>query len=224
MRAVTAMAALLAAQMLLPCVASAQRDCDGTGICRSFIPGENLPTIQAQQTFVWCWAATTQALFRYYGYDVSQQEIVARAFGTITVSTASPATMLRILNSNYTAADGRHFSVRTSRHFDSMSWLIGDPTTASLQTGLTSPEIFESLANERPVFYGDLNHAMLLVGAVHQGPVPLWGQSWVLDPTPVSPFPPGPITMPGGRAVGLRALQPVEMNAFFAALVQVSPM
>lgn len=36
----------------------------------------------SQQTQMWCWAACIEMVFRYHGVNVSQQDIVARTYGT----------------------------------------------------------------------------------------------------------------------------------------------
>jgi hypothetical protein len=56
---------------------NAAQQCNPNGLCNYFIPPDKLPHIQAQQTMVWCWAASAQAIFRYYGHDVPQPVIVA---------------------------------------------------------------------------------------------------------------------------------------------------
>src|SRR4051812_29317957 len=50
--------------------------CDPNGVCSSTIDWRRT-SISVQQTDVWCWAAAAQTIFRFYGYDVSQADIVA---------------------------------------------------------------------------------------------------------------------------------------------------
>jgi hypothetical protein len=195
------------------------------GVCDSYIPQNKLPFVEAQQTNVWCWAAAAQVIFKYYGYDVSQATIVNRGYGTTNppITTGAPIAMLRTMNTTYVDNNGNKFTVRTKKHHDKYSWLVGDPWTASLQTGVTLAEIHAELDNERPVFYGSQTHAMVLVGSRHFNQNPMVG--WVLDPAPAYPqfLPPGPITMPGVQSIGLRPLSQPEMQAYFIALVEVTP-
>jgi hypothetical protein len=225
MRRLFAGPVLLLAIALASAPGLAARDCDYFGNCNSYIPHQRLPSIAAQQTMVWCWAAAAQALFRYHGYEVSQQRIVMQGYGSLVVSTGSPAAVLRTLNTEYVdERDGRRFRVRTTKHVDAFSWLAGDPWTASLQTGLSNSEIFESLRQEKPVFYGSQSHAMVLVAAGHRGDMPFPNQSWVLDPAPAIQVPfAGPITDPRIPAIGIRPLMLHEMAAYFVALVDVRP-
>ena len=51
-----------------------------------------------QQTPVWCWAATIQMSLKYYGFDISQQEIVARTFGQVIPTTGNWMQMTNNLN------------------------------------------------------------------------------------------------------------------------------
>jgi len=200
--------------------AIAAQQCMPNGVCTYFIPREKLPPITAQQTMVWCWAASAQTIFRYYGHDIQQEEIVQAAFGTVEISTAPPDVIVKMLNRTYTDASGRTFKVSTPRYSDSYGIMPGNIQTQYVQPGFSNAEIFNELSAERPVFYADGPHAMVLIGGTAMQGMPISG--WVMDPAPmVSTFGLGPITPPGTPAVGVRQLQPNEMHAFFAAKVVV---
>jgi len=136
--------------------------------------------------------------------------------------------MLRTLNHDYVAKNGKKFRARTTSHHDAYSWMMGDAFAASLvKAQLTNQIIYNELANERPVFYASTNHAMALVGASFAGVLtghyqPIAG--FVLDPAPAIVVAPGPITLPGVPARGLRQLAAHEMTSFFAAAVEVTPL
>lgn len=194
------------------------------GLCDSYIPAERLPTIQAQQTIVWCWAASAQIIFKYYGFDVSQKDIVVKGYGNAVINTGAPWAMLKTLNAEYTAIDGRHFRVRTVKHHDAYSWLTRDVATARLQTGLTVRDIHNELRQGRPVFYASQAHAMVLVASRHntdKNETPAYAA--VLDPAPAYQVDPGPITNPSVPAKGLRWLEWSEMTSLFTATVEVTP-
>ena len=91
---------------------------------------------------------------------------------------------------------------------------------AFMQPGLTNSEIFSELSAERPVFYADGPHAMMLVAGQSFNGNPVAG--WVLDPAPAIPGGMGPFTIPGVPAVGLRALMPNELHGYFIATVNVT--
>jgi hypothetical protein len=129
--------------------------------------------------------------------------------------------MLRTLNADYIDNSGKKFRVRVKKYHDAFSWRVGDFGTASMQTGLPLPEIYQELDAERPLFYASSTHAMVLVSARHTPWGPIDG--WVLDPAPSVNLPgSGPITDPRIPAVGLRRLAPQEMTAWFIATVEVT--
>ncbi len=43
---------------------------------------QNFRYSQAQRNSNWCWAASIQMIFNYYGVDIAQEDIVARSYGT----------------------------------------------------------------------------------------------------------------------------------------------
>jgi hypothetical protein len=52
----------------------------------------------AQETEVWCWAASVQMILNYYGLSVTQAEVVSRIFGGPAVTTASDSVISAALN------------------------------------------------------------------------------------------------------------------------------
>ena len=192
-------------------------------LCLIAIPQRHLPQIQAQQTNVWCWAASAQAIFRFYGFDVPQSTIVKRGYNTSQplITTGAPFAMLRTMNTEYTDKGGQHFTARIKKYYDAYSWK-GNQYFASMASGLSWPEIYSELQNNHPIFYGDQNHAMVLIGIVmnlrHPQDAPLAG--FVLDPAPdprlTLPF--SPITAPGVPAVGFRELKSNEKWWFMATV------
>jgi len=172
-------------------------------LCDSYIPsGQQLQIngparyqepVSAQEGCLWCWAATAQAIFRYYGYDVSQAEIVRKGYGRYVVFNrfgqprgdlpGLPRVMLKALNATYIDRDGRLFRVTTPKYYDVFSLLNRDVATACYQSGLTIDEIIQELREERPVFYATRTHAMVLVGIRHTLDETPRGYE-VLDPAP----------------------------------------
>jgi hypothetical protein len=127
------------------------------------------------------------------------------------------------MNAQYTDTSGKRFSTRTKAYYDAYSW-AGNEYLASMQSGLTWSQVYNELENNRPIFYGDQNHAMVLIGVVKNSrrgqDAPLAG--FVLDPAPASVpglnLPSGPITMPGVPAVGFRELNRDERWWFMATV------
>src|SRR5690348_17365423 len=51
-----------------------------------------------QHASEWCWAACIQAVFSYYGHEVSQERIVKESWGDIVNMPGSPSLIMRALN------------------------------------------------------------------------------------------------------------------------------
>jgi uncharacterized protein (TIGR03437 family) len=179
---------------------AAAKFCQGTA-CRVYISKQLVPVI-AQQTPVWCWAASLSMLFGYYGHPVQQDRIVERYFVLPLPVTGSPLVMKDALNSTWTDDTGKMFQV-TSAVTDLYSGL-------ALQ--VTNADVVNALANEKPVYYGDDTHAMILVQVDYfDNPPPLQPTivaGWVIDPWPLS--------------LGFRQLQPNELSARFLAVSTVT--
>ncbi len=195
------------------------RTCDTAGDCTYFVKYAQLPKVTAQQTIVWCWAASAQTIFSFYRHAVSQTTIVEKAYGNAAVATGRPDAMLKMFNTSYTDAAGATFKVSTPKYFDRLGMLDGTAMMGMGQPNLSNENIFDDLGNDHPVFYADCQHAMAMVGAEAVNGKPV--RAWVLDPAPTQPVGIGPIVAPGVPAVGLRTLSSQEMQGFFAAEVVV---
>lgn len=184
---------------LLAGPASAKRECDAFGFCRAYLsrrPVEPIP----QETPVWCWAASLSMLFGYYDYPVDQASIVTRYFGLPVITTGPPWVLRSALNAEWSDSRGKRFRV-SSRISDYYS---GGPFQVNNQ------DIVDSLAAEKPVFFGNQTHAMILVEAhyVQSPPGPQVLAAWAIDPYP-------------GFQFGFRRLQIEEMRAMFAAISEL---
>ena len=181
------------------------------------IPPSKLPVIRPQLTMVWCWVASAQAIFEFYGHDVDQTQIVTQVLGSPVVTTANAPIMLSMLNNTYTDRAGKLFSTRTPQIWDAFSWLSANPFFMQRLGAkpLDNTGIRNALAAGRPLLIGTSHHAMVLVGMAYRqvGPRILPQQALVLDPAPT----------PLGSATGLRPLLANEMTAYFAADVVVNP-
>jgi hypothetical protein len=132
------------------------RNSDAFGQCLVYLSRRPVPVI-AQQTPVWCWAASLAMLFDYYGHPVAQSRIVSSYFALPIAVTGSPWLLRDALNTTWTDDNGRQFRV-SSR--------ITDRYTGSLFQ-VTNADVLNALANEQPIFYGDATHAMVLVQAAY---------------------------------------------------------
>lgn len=109
-----------------------------------------------QRNSEWCWAASIQMMFNYYGIDISQEQIVARSFnmdpkGKLPNATGDLKVITENLNNWSIDNEGKAYQVNAKLHY-------GPPTPAYL---------VKELANERPVMIGyqtgpNTGHAVLI--------------------------------------------------------------
>lgn len=137
-------------------------------------------------------------LIAFYGYSVSEKEIVSQSVGSPQYAT--PAVMGIALNHDYTDDYGDKVTVSIIAMTDNFT---------GTSHGLTNADIYQSLKDEVPVFYGDSGHAMILVDALFiptpMGPMPV--QAIVADPSP---------SMPPFRPLSIQ-----ELNGMYAATIDV---
>lgn len=95
-----------------------------------------------QRMSQWCWAASIAMVFRYYGYEVSQERIVAETFGQVVNMPGTTHQIMLTLSREWQDDRGRRFQV-----------------TAGL---LSRADAAAELAANRPLMVGTLGHAMVL--------------------------------------------------------------
>lgn len=171
-----------AAGALLPTrCAHAYLQCQQTAVgeaCEAGVARARLPTFYAfQELPQWCWAASVSMIFKYYGYDVSQQQIVEAVYGaTVNLPAMAGATISQQLNREWVDARGRRFRSTMQGLFDA---------DAGVMT-LNNQEIIQTLASERPLLLGNTTHAVVLTAigyfATPMGPNIV--NIGVLDPWP----------------------------------------
>lgn len=175
-------------------------NCNPSGICLAYISKQLVPVI-AQQTPVWCWAASLSMLYGYFGHPVDQSRIVERYYLLPLPVTGQPLIMDDALNTDWVDDNGKSFHI-VSRITDLYQFT---------RTQINNNDIINALVAETPVYYGDYTHAMVLVQAQYYYPAP--GQpfifaGWVIDPWPAT--------------LGFRQLQPNELQALYAAIPTVT--
>jgi Papain-like cysteine protease AvrRpt2 len=119
----------------------------------------------------WCWAASIESIFNYYGHPISQIRIVQEIFGEIVNLPADISVILRSLNRVWVDDYGVPFRVKA------------DLNSA---THLT---IFEDLNRKQPLLIGSLSHAVVLTAMnyVPANPEPIITDWIVRDPSPNRP-------------------------------------
>lgn len=141
----------------------------------------------------WCWAASIEMAFRYYGYYIPQAEIVRQTWGVIVNMPAQPADIVFALNRTYIDTFGKVFQAQ--------GFVLNNWNQATF-----------SLGNDRPVLVGAQGHMTMLYGLQYRFGVDLSGnqttqtvfdQAAVIDPWP---------------GIGVRDLSPTEFNTAFLAV------
>lgn len=126
--------------------------------CRAGIDS-NLAFINArrQTESQWCWAACIEMIFSYYGYSISQANIVSSTWGQVVNMPATDNQIMHDLNSYWTDDRGMGFQT------------ISQP----VQNGMAAQE----LAANYPLIVCTQGHAMVLTSLLYRtNPHTTWGQ------------------------------------------------
>ncbi|HPF10134.1 MAG TPA: C39 family peptidase [Flavobacteriaceae bacterium] len=132
----------------------------------------NIAAKDKQHASQWCWAASIETVLNYYGYDITQEDIVYQTWGKIQNMPGQPNDILNALNKTYTDRQGRVFTV-------SANTFSANHVTAA-----------QDLANDNPLIIGTLGHAMVLTAVEYYRDINGNGQiinAIVRDPWPYSP-------------------------------------
>ena len=130
--------------LCLPLSSSVLHECQ-VGI-HSAIAEITAGRVGGQHLSQWCWAACIEMIFRYYGFNISQEEIVRQTWGSIVNLPAWHRQILADLNRQWIDRNGRVFRVSG----DSYS---AKPATAA-----------QDLAQDKPLIISSLGHATVLTG------------------------------------------------------------
>jgi hypothetical protein len=119
--------------------------------------GISLPHIaeafDTQHLSQWCWAASIEMIFHFYGYQVSQPVIVRSTYGVVAnIPAVTGLSISQNLNRNWRDQNGKQFQVQIEGLFDVDANIVA----------LDNSQIVDALANERPLLFGNKSHAMVL--------------------------------------------------------------
>ncbi len=112
-----------------------------------------------QENSRWCWAACISAIFRYNGFWVSQQQIVAETFGRLVNQPAYGPQIMSAVNRPWIDEGGRRFVSHGLVLWDADA-SIGGPAA----TGEASRE----LADGHPLILGTAGHAVVLTALIYE--------------------------------------------------------
>lgn len=146
--------------------------------CEVGIAINRLPTVYAiQRMSQWCWAASLEMIFAYYGYRVSQEQIVFATFGRLeNLPAFTGAVISRNLNRVWDDANGRRCRSEIRGLYDFNAGVAA----------LSNQDIISALGQERPLLLGNTSHAVVLTAVAYQptGFGPRVFNIGVLDPLP----------------------------------------
>lgn len=115
----------------------------------SKVIGVAAAAVNGQHMNQWCWAASIETIFRYYGYIVPQELIVQQTWGAIVNLPGQPNQIMNDLNKVWVDKRGRRFKVS------------GNIFSANHMTAA------EDLSKNRPLIIGTLGHAMVLTSLTY---------------------------------------------------------
>ncbi len=116
--------------------------------CASGLPNSLflVTAYKAQRKDQWCWAASEEMVFRYYGHPVDQSEIVSAVYGSpVNLPSGPYINIVNELNRTYTDDNGVPFTVSTT-----------DVTSAT--------DLIAALDAGQPVIVTSSHHVMVLTG------------------------------------------------------------
>ncbi|MES2064151.1 MAG: papain-like cysteine protease family protein [Bacteroidota bacterium] len=149
--------------------------------------------LDIQNADEWCWAASIQAIFNYYGHNISQARIVQETFGQVVNMPAQPGTILSALNRYWIDDSGVQFMAQANS-------FSASPITAA-----------QDLASDNPLIIGTMGHAMVLTALEYDHNT--YGQGNVVAAVVRDPWPANPRR---------RVLSPQEWsNTSFLARIRV---
>ena len=147
------------------------------------------PAIIRQQCAHWCWAASAAMIFAMHGRHVDQLSIVNRVFGAPRCAPTEPVAVSEVLSTAWIDARGETFR----------SHLVAAYDVTRRVSAINNQIIVRELASNRPLLYGNRDHAMV-VGQADYIDTPAGP-----DITSVTVFDPWPFDPP------VRRLSPGEM-------------
>ena len=105
--------------------------------------------VDGQHMSQWCWAASIEMVFRYYGLRVPQETIVQQTWGQIVNLPGQPDQILANLNRPWRDSRGRWF------------YVSGETVSANSVTAA------QDLSNDMPLIIGTMGHAMALTSLIY---------------------------------------------------------
>lgn len=174
-------------------------------VSNSFALSAKLDELQVDSSFrfqntpVWCWAATIQMALNYYGFNITQNEIVTRTFGASVPSTGNWIQMTNNLNYLGNTANGERVLVSATVY-------AGSPSSEAIINHLKQNKPIIMAFHNNATFTG---HAILITGVDYH----YAGNRAVIDRVTIrDPFPYNPQHIAnGGKVVIPNTIRPTNM-------------
>lgn len=115
----------------------------------SYIANVVAASTGGQHMSQWCWAACIEMIFKYYGFNIPQQEIVRQNWGDIVNLPGQPHQILTSLNRPWQDEYGRIF------------YVSGDVYSSNPMTAA------QDLSQDMPLILGTMGHAMVLTSLIY---------------------------------------------------------
>jgi len=130
-------------------------DCNPAGFCAAGIErAQYMPHARYQQTPVWCWSASLESLFSWYGANVPQASVVSQVYGAVVpASSGDPHMLVHELNRSYTSLGNGTVNIR-SRFF-------------SVDLGIQqigNTDIVNAMRAGKPCIHCTVSHMMVMIG------------------------------------------------------------
>ena len=133
-----------------------------------------------QQCPEWCWAASTEAIFKFFGHKIDQKAIVTATYGQVAcIGAQKPIQIAQALSRKWTDDNGNDFRLRITAAYDPLSGV----------NAINNSIIVNEINNGRPLIYCNTHHCMVICGVDYRPSLtgPLIDAVGVMDPWPLSP-------------------------------------
>lgn len=164
------------------------------------------PDLLQQKCPEWCWAASISMIFAYYEHAVDQVRIVTETFGApVCQSSNGPIPVIANLNRQWVDDDGDGFGCRIVAGYDAFDGI----------NAINNAFIVNELGNDRPLFYANKHHAMVVV-AVEYFATPMGP-----DVRAVGVLDPWPYNNPGFHSLAPSEMIPASLGGDMTFLASV---
>ncbi|WP_165838774.1 papain-like cysteine protease family protein [Roseicella frigidaeris] len=111
-----------------------------------------------QEHSFWCWAACIESVFRFHGFNVRQEKIVARVFDYAANVSANGPQIVRAIDGDWVDEGGENFSATSEVLWDSQ-FFFGRLDAVS--------QAAQQLVAGNPLIIGALGHATVLTAMTY---------------------------------------------------------